>query len=145
MFQNSHLLPKEVHPILHASHPGRELPQYLRFTKCETPFFVYFISQKIINVRTITPLEYSKVNLAGCDTSFFREITHLLIRDDTCSKLSHSMLPWYTAHDITDALTQQRLSYIFDQNYCPPHNIASCHIIQPLPSAEDWKAAYALD
>ena len=44
VFQNLHLLSKEVHLNLHASHPGRELPQYLRFTKCETPFFVYFIS-----------------------------------------------------------------------------------------------------
>ena len=67
------------------------------------------------------------------------------MRDDTCSKLSHSMLPWYTAGDISEALLQQHLPYIFDQNYCPPHNIVRCHVIQPLPSAEDWKAAYALD
>lgn len=71
VFRDSHLLPKEVHIILHASHPGRELPQCFRFTSNESPFFTYFICQNMAHIRVITPSEYSKLYLAGYENSFF--------------------------------------------------------------------------
>ena len=141
------ILDDTVRGVLHLEHPGTELAVEVRHSSKGIPFFIPFqcdSSPNQIYFRTITPYEFARLYFASADPQVVRACQHLLMSDATYSRLSGAACPWLVSQAIVKAIIDQQFHEVFEIPNSTPQ-VARCLLIKLLPTAEDWKACYALD
>ena len=98
-----------------------------------------------VHICHVTPIELFHMYMVGASESFTQDMFHIVMHDSDISLFGGTLCPWMTASDIASSLISSRFHDIVHTQNTSLTNTVRCLLLQPLPSDDDWKAAYTTD